>query len=315
MIENNNTSKMPSEGASFDIKKYIGVASVSVVAVNPTNAVLRKYGWEIPDTADEQKYVFTKQLEDGTYETSARVRFLLKINDIDDKPIFPYDIWIRQNFIVGKNTGKCRVIDAFGRCAWATRDEIKARVVPQYTSGPANISQDYKGCHPGQEKLISFLFKYLNITPLQMFSKDKNAWVPSKNPGRLTIDDWGKLMEGNATEIAEYLALQPDNRVKVILGVKETDDNKTYQVVLDDCDGTTKSSFIGNGMSPDKQTNEYTLARKRIDEFIKNNPQNTTTFSAYPVKEYIISASNVEETEGSYEPSASIDPQEDDLPF
>lgn len=307
---------MPSNGKSFDFKKFTGVASVSVMAVNPNNATLRKFGWDIPADADEPKYVFEKQAEDGSYVKSARVCFLLRINDFDDKPVIPYNIWIRQNFIIGKNSGKCRIIDSFGRTAWATKEEVKTKAIPQYSNGPANISNDYKGCHPGQEQLIAFLFKYLNITPLQMFDKKQNSWVPSKNPGRLTIDNWANLMDGNANEIAEYLALQPDNRVKVILGVKTTDDNKEYQVILDDCDGTTKSPFIGNGASPDAQTGEYKIARSRIDEYFKNNPSATVSFSAKPVREYTVTASSVEESEESdyhYEPA--IDNENEDLPF
>lgn len=316
MIENNNTSKMPSNGESFDIKKFIGVASVSVVAVNPTNSVLRKYGWDIAETADEQKYVFDKQQDDGSYVRSARVRFLLCINDFPHKPVFPYDIWIRQNYIIGKDSNKCRVIDSFGRCAWATKEDIQAKRIPQYSNGPANISNDYKGCHPGQEQLIAFLFKYLNITPLQLFDRKSNSWVPTKAPGRLTIDNWNNLMEGNANEIAEYLALQPDNRMKVVLGVKTTEDNKIYQVVLDTCDGAIKSSFIGNGARPDISTGEYDVARKRIDEYFKNekNANSGVVFSAKPVREYSITASDVDENSDDV-PYNQFDEMPDDLPF
>lgn len=296
MIQNNNPSKMPVNGDYIDVKKYIGVASVSILCVNPSNSVLRKYGWEISDDADEPKYSYLKQNDNGEYEQYARVRFLLRINDLEDKPVVPYDIWIRPDFIVGKNTGKCRVIDSFGRCAWATKEECKTRAIPQYSSGPAAISNDYKGCHPGQEKLIALLFKYLNITPLQIFDKKANNWVNSKNPGRLTIDNWKNLCDGNAEEIAEYLSLQPDNRVKVIFGVRTTEDNKTYQVVLDDCDGTTKMSFIGNAVTPDKNSGEYILARKRIDSFFEENPNTDCSFSAKPVREWTISPTDVQET-------------------
>ena len=314
MIENNNSSKMPGSGDFLDIKKFIGVASVTVLAVNPTNTVLRKWGWDIQDGTDEPKYSYLRQKEDGTWEKYARIRFLLRINDLEDKPVIPYDIWIRPDFSIGKNTGKCRVIDSFGRCAWASKEDVKAKRIPQYSSGPADISEDYKGCHPGQEKLIAFLHKYLNITPLQVFSKEKNTWVPSKAPGRITIDDWNALCDGDAHEIAEYLSLQPDNRVKVILGIRTTEDNKTFQTILDECDGTKKSCFIGNGMSPDKQTGEYALARKRIDEYFDNNENTDCSFSALPVREYKEAATEVVENTSNEAPVASQN-NDDDLPF
>lgn len=322
MIENNNSSKMPSSGEFLDIKKFIGVASVTVLAVNPNNAMLRKWGWDIQENAEEPKYTYMRQREDGAWEKYARIRFLLRINDFEDKPVIPYDIWIRPEFIIGKNTGKCRVIDSFGRCAWASKDEVKSRAIPQYSSGPADISNDYKGCHPGQEKVIAFLHKYLNITPLQIWNNEKKEWVASKAPGRITIDDWNALCEGNATEIAEYLSLQPDNRVKIILGIRTTEDNKTFQTILDECDGTKKSCFIGNGATPDKQTDEYALARKRIDEYFENNPNTTSSFSALPVREYKETATEVKENTDA--PVISQEPEvqgqyfaqnEEDLPF
>lgn len=320
MIENNNPSKMPISGEFLDIKKYIGVASVSILAVNPTNAVLRKYGWDISDTAEEPKYSYLKQNEDGSYEQFARVRFLLRINDLDEKPVVPYDIWIRPEFIVGKNSGKCRVIDSFGRTAWATKEEIQARAIPQYSNGPASISNDYKGCHPGQEKLICLLYKYLNITPLQVYDKNTDSWKDSKNPGRLTIDHWKDLCDGNADELVEYLSLQPDNRMKIIFGVRTDENNHTYQVVLDDCDGTTKMSFIGNAVTPDKQSGVYSLARKRIDEYFDKNKDSGYTFSAKPVREWTTTPTDVKESTAPSSPNgtasnASIQETEEDLPF
>ena len=58
MIENVNASKT-SSNVEYDIKKYIGVASVNVLAVNPSNAVLRQYGWSIPEGTEEPEYTGT----------------------------------------------------------------------------------------------------------------------------------------------------------------------------------------------------------------------------------------------------------------
>lgn len=295
MIENVNASKTASSAEYIDVKKYIGVASVSVLAVNPGNSTLRKYGWTIDESAPEPNYVHT--FDDGTSAT--RVRFLVQIQDIDPKPVISLDFWIRPEFVIGKTSGKCKVIDSFGRTAWATKEEAKAHAIPQYATGPASINSDYKACHPGQDKLIAFLFKLLNMTPLQQFDRKTNQWVATKNPGRITIDDWKKLCSGDISEIAEFISLQPENCVKVILGVKTTDENRSYQVFLDDCDGTTKTPYIANNARVDMQTGEYALARKRIDEYYRNHENATNvTFSATPVREWGESASQVEDNSG-----------------
>ena len=311
MIDNYNASKSAPSGELIDIKKFIGVASVNVLAVNPNNEKLRKYGWSIPSDAEEPRYVTTNN--EG--KKSARVRFLVQIHDMDEKPVIPLDFWIRPDLVLVKENTKCKIIDSFGRTAYATKEEAKAHQIPQYANGPANISNDYKPCHYGEEELVAFLMKYLNVTPMSIFNRTKGEYVPTKNPGHLTIDHWDRLCNGDAREIAEYLALQPENKVKVILGVRTTDDNKTYQTFL-------SSNFIGNGAFVDRNTGEYTAARKAIDKYFENRGEDSPySFSASPVREWTTSAtenvkdnSDIESLPGFEDPSYTT-PQEDDLPF
>lgn len=294
MIENFNASKNASSENYVDVKKYIGVASVNVLAVNPTNALLRQYGWQIPEDADEPKYVTVNN--DG--KPSARVRFLVQIQDMDEKPVVAMDFWIRPDVYFNNDMTKCQIIDAYGRTAWASKTEVQKHEIPMLSTGSrANINSDYKPSHRGQAEIVAFLMKYLNVTPLQIFNKDKNEWVPTKNPGRLTIDNWGALCNGNVSEIKEYVSLQPDNRVKVIFGIRTTEDNKTYQSVLI---GDSKSgAFIGNGVRLDITTGEYASARKAIEKarnwYDENNKEYPYTYSAAPVKEWKQTATEVED--------------------
>lgn len=285
MISNANESKSPSTGEYVDIRKYIGVASINVLAVNPNNAKLRSYGWTIADDAQEPVYVTTAS--DG--KKSARVRILGQIQDLDEKPVIALDFWIRPEVFITKDGNKAKIIDSYGRTAYGTKAEIKAKQIPQYTNSLANISPDYKLCHTGEEELVAFIMKYDNITPYQIFDRKAGKYVPNKNPGHLTIDNWDKLCNGDATEIKEYLGMQPNNRVKVILGVRTTDDNKTYQTFL-------PTTFIGNGAVPDRTTGEYTSARKAIDKYYENRQDSPYSFSAFPVKEWKETATEVKET-------------------
>lgn len=293
MIENANNSK--TAGEFVDSKKYIGVASVNILAINPDNAKLRSFGWNIPADAPEPEYAKDIVGEDGSVARRARVRFMVQIQDLEDKPIVPLDFWIRPEatFNAGKTKGK--LIDAFGRTAWGTKEEIKAGKIPNYTSGPANISQQYNLCHVGEEELVTFLMKFLNITPLQVYQNGQ--FVPSKNPGKLTIDNWAKLCAGDVNELISYVALQPDNKVKVVFGVQSGEDNKSFQTFM-------KSVYIGNGVSPDRSTGEYSRARKAIDKLkedeAKRKQQNpdyssNVLFDANPVHEYVIVPTNVAE--------------------
>lgn len=313
MIENANASKNSSSEFSSDYKKYIGVASVSMLAVNPNNDTLRLYGWQIPEDADEPKYVMV----DGNGKKSARVRLLVQIQDLKDKPVVPLDFWIRPDIQFNKDATKCQIIDSFGRTAYGTKAEIQAHEIPRYSNGLASISSDYKPAHVGQEALVRFLMKFLNVTPLQMFSRKSNEWVATKNPGRLTIDYWDRLCNGNVAEIKEYLNTQKDNRVKVIFGIKETDDNKTYQNFL-------TSTFIANGARVDITTGEYASARKAIDKDREWADENGKTypfiFSAAPVKEWEQSATDVDDNSEkedlpAFDSSEYTTEMVDDLPF
>ena len=308
MITGNNASKVASTEEYVDIPKFIGVASVNVLAINPSNEKLRKYGWTIPEGAEEPKYVTTTS--DG--KKSARVRFLVQIQDLDEKPIVAMDFWIRPDIYFNRDATKAKIIDSFGRSAWGTKEEIQAHRIPQYTNSLANISADYKPCHVGEEEIVMFLMKYLNVTPLQMFSKVKNAWVENKNPGHLTIDHWDRLCQGNVSELAQYVALQPENKVKVIFGVRTTEDNKTYQTFL-------PTTFIGNGAIPDRTTGEYVAARKAIDRYFENRTDSPYSFEAYPVKEWGVSATVVKDNSeqrlpGFDDPSYTVE-DPNDLPF
>ena len=307
MIENVNASKNPSTGEFNDIKKYIGVASVNILAVNPNNEKLRKYGWSIPEDADEPQYVTVTE-RDGKPSKSARVRLLAQVQDLEEKPIVALDFWCRPEVMTNREQTKYKIIDAYGRTAWGTREELEAKKIPLCANGnEANIGTPYKLCHPGEEEIVQFLLKYLNVTPLQFFDRVKQAWLPNKNPGRVTIDNWKAVCDGNMNEIAEGLALRPDNRVKVVLGIRATDDNKAYQTFLN-------TGYIGNGATPDRNTGEYTTARKLIDRFFENRADAPYSFSATPVKEWKETATEVQDNSDTFDFSSTTS-GEDDLPF
>ena len=287
MIDNTNESKTPRNEEFQDIPKFEGVASVNIKAINPNNEKLRKFGWNVPEDAPEPNYIIQKE-KDGKVQTMMRLRLLAQIQDFEEKPIVALDFWCRPEVQGNKEGTKWRIIDPYVRTAWATTAEVKAKAVPQYSNGPADISYPYKPCHPGEEEVLTFAFKYLNITPLRTYDKKANAWVLTSNPGRLAFDDWAKFCKGDVKEYAEWLAKQPNNCVKVILGVKTTEDNKSYQTFLN-------SGYIGNGALPDRTTGEYQSARKLIDKFMESHSESEYSFSAEPVKRWGVTATEVVE--------------------
>lgn len=290
MIENYNESKTNAT-ESVDYKKYIGVASINVLCVNPDNAKLKMYGWNISDDAEEPKYVITKE-RDGKLVNSTRIRLLVQIQDLEDKPIIPLDFWIGPEISQSADGQKGKVIDDYGRTAWGTREEIKARQIPQYKSGPASISSNYRLCHRGEEELVTFIFKYLNITPLQVFSRSTNGYEDTKNPGKFAFDNWQRLCDGDVKELEGYLRLQPQNQVKVMLGIRTNDENRSYQTFIN-------TRFLGNASKPDRNTGEYTSAQNIINRYFEQHQNSTDQYSAAPVKEWTQTATtDIEDNSG-----------------
>ena len=309
MIDNYNSSV----SSSSTYPRFIGVATISIKSVNPDNATLRRYGWNLPEDAAEQSYSTVKEV-DGKSVIAGKVRFMVEIQDIEQKPILPMDFFVRKGVRKSKND-TYQIIDSFGRTAWGTGEEVKAHKIPKYKNGPADIASDYKACHPGQGELVAFLMKYLNVTPLQVFKKSLNAYVDSKAPGHLTIDKWDVLVEGDASEINEYVALRPENQIKVIFGIKRTPDNKTYQVFLPQRGIKDTTAYLSVNSRIDESTGEYASARKAIDKFMENgNNSDTYIFSASPVRLWEETASVVEDNSSSEFDNAADD-EEDDLPF
>lgn len=308
MISNSKASTS-GNGEIQNFPRYKGVATVSIIAINPNNETKRRHGFKIADDAPEREYVRTDK--DG--KKVATVSFLARIEDLQDKPVISLDFnWLYADPAFNKDRSKCEVIDSYGRTAWATKEDVTKHAIPQYSNGPAELNSNYKCCHRGESRLVKFWFKFLNMTP---FSVLKNGvWTASKNPGEITIDHWDWIMNGNVTEMNEFLAAWPDNKVKVILGVRTDDENRAYQTFLCESGIGQKSTFFGNGIRVDAASGKYLAAEKAIAEF-KEKYANTD-FSAKPVELWTVTPSAVEETstDSFGEETASVF-DEDDLPF
>lgn len=322
MITNFNDTAVASGSDFIDIKKFIGVGTIKIISVNPSNAILKQYGWNIPDGSDEPSYVSTDK--DG--KKNARIRFLVQVQELEEKPIIAMDFWIRPEFRTSTSSGELRVqvIDNYGRTAYVTKAQYDKHEIPLTQNGnPVKISPKYRMAHSGEADLIQFLMTFLNVTPFEIFDNAAQRFVPSKNPGELTIDNWDKLCNGDVKEIKDYIKLKPENQMKVDFGVRTTTENKSYQAFL-------TSDFFSNNIYLDPKTNKYKKVQNAIDRYMswRNSSDITLSFEATPIHEYTVSATDVKDNSEKDAP-ASIFPDSgvnfsspeyftehpDDLPF
>ena len=92
-------------------------------------------------------------------------------------------------------------------------------------------------------------------------------------------------------ELREVIALQPNNKVKILFGVKTTDDNKQYQAIYN-------QMFLKN------VTTDYSKLDENLQERKAAGAYPTTEFTVCDLKEY-----NVESTDLSNSGAAG------DMPF
>lgn len=214
-------------GVAF--KKYVGVAPVQIVAINPTMKQLTDLGY---NTTEEPKYVSTT--DDGVPQI--RIEFVVKTlpekcDNIDQ--MFRFSFTLRKKAVIGSNTGKYKIMDVYGQTAWATKDEIDQKLIPQYKDGPANITNKYRIVCDGEEELTNFVRTYLNIPNVTKFVNGRPAGMidnPADAEGML--DHIKDYFTGDITELKEIFKMAPNNWIKILVGIKTTDDNKQYHNVF-----------------------------------------------------------------------------------
>lgn len=276
-----------------EIKRYIGVAPVYVLAVNPNKKELEKlYDRELEN---EPEYLSEVEVgEDKHKVLQARIDFIVKTvaekcNGIEFTT--KVSLFVRNEYQFNRDKTKVKVIDKYGRTAWVTSEQAKNHEIPVYKNGPANIDKDYRPCYYGEEELTNFLIAYLNIPNVMKYNRNEGKWYMTDNPSlsEARLEKIGDIFKGNFKEIKEAVSYQPNNKVKVLFGVRTTDDGKQYQSVF-------TQMFLNN------RSTDYARLDKELQERKSNGAYSTTEFVVKDLEEY-----NVEST--------NFNNSSDDLPF
>lgn len=268
--------KVAQSTEAVEIKRYVGVAPVKVLAVNPDKATLEKYF----NTTLENEPAYTGDNEGIKY---ARIDFLVQADaekcGVD--MITRLSFYIRDEKRYNRDKTKIQVIDEYGRTAWVTADEFKEKRIPIYSNGnAANISNNYRACRNGEEYLTNFVRTYLNIPNVMRYIN--NAWVMIENPADAecrfdNIKDW---FDGKFTDIKDINTLMPENKVKVLFGVKNAENGNQYQDFYN-------RMFLSNG------TSRYERLQKDVTTSLQNGSYPNTEFEVCAIKEYVVNATPI----------------------
>ena len=254
-------------------KLYKGIAAVNVLTVNPNKAELER----ITGRTYDEEPVYRGKDDDGN--ETMRITFYTKTNP-DAKVnsgielVLPISFTLVKARRVGQQSGKIQVIDKYGRTAWATPADLESKSIPQYAKGPANISADYRPAVIGEEHLINFLIKWLNIPGPANYKEGQ--WVMKDNPEDSEVSiNLAKVFAGDVSELVEVVNMAREYLVKVAVGIRTTDDGKQYHAVF-------TRDFAKNAVT------DYSKLDAAITEFQNNGGAPSTVFDVNPLHENVV---------------------------
>lgn len=265
------------ESKEFVIRRYIGVAPVYILAVNPSKAELEKiYGTQMPN---EPTYV-GKTTINGVEYPQIRLDFIVKSNaekcngiEMTSKVSF---FLTKAPWISSAGT-KVQMINKYGETFWITLEEAEKMEVS--TSKVIYSTEGMRKAYRGEADLVDFLKNFLVIPGPTFRDNNTGEWKPIKNLadaeaqlGR--VEDYFK---GDVSEIREVIGSQLGNQVKLCFGVRTTDDNKQYQDV-----------FIRKTLR--LRVTDYSKLDEEIQLAKNNGSYPNTEFSVEPLHEYVVGA-------------------------
>ena len=307
-ISKGNASKEAQE-----FKRYIGVCPVFVKAVNPNKAEHEK----LFNTTLEEDPVYVQDKEDAENDTYKNVRISVIMQpDVEkigfEMPIVTMPLFVANKKQHGANSGKYQVVDKYGRFAWATEFEIQSKTAPTYIDKKTGETKKFdidmtsiRIAYVGEEELTAFIKAFLCIPSITTWDSDRRCTVPNKDVKpeececRLEVESFEKLFKGDFSEIKEILGFQPNNKVKVCLGVRtDPDSGKLFQSVY------TKK-FMSNASTNYNKLDKMLQADAAYAS--EHNKVLSTEYSAEAVHEYSV-------TPTTFAPSADAAPS-GDMPF
>lgn len=213
-------------------KRYTGVGTVKVIAINPNKDELEKiYGRQI----DSVPQYITKN-DDGT--TTARIDFIVQADKEDNNGISfitRATYFLRDNPIFTSDKSRLKVIDNYGNTSWATEKQLQEQELP---IGDVTLQKPFRPAMRGEEEVVKFLKAWLYIQDLFKYDMQNKSWVENpkleghKERALVFIEKPKALFTGDFKELKAPLREFGNNRLKLLFGVRTTDDNKMYQDFL-----------------------------------------------------------------------------------
>lgn len=190
-IASNNSEQ---EVAGGGVPLYTGIAPVKVIAVNPTLLELEALGINMK-SEPEYKVTFTDQ----EYQ---KISFWVEHTDPDFKT--RVEILMQPQIRVNKDGDKSMWANNRGQITWSATDPS--------TQYDWYSSEGVRKAYVGEDVLIDFI----------------KAWANVSNGGECYLESIDKIVQGDVIELKQLVSVLTENRVRVLLGVKDEKYQNVY---------------------------------------------------------------------------------------
>lgn len=280
-----------------EIKRYIGIASCNLVAINPNKATIDMlYGRE---SEKEPNYLGEAEIN-GVKLPQARIDIYFRLGkdksgnflykDENGNPltnIFRKSIFLTKMVQANRESTKIKVVDEFGNTAWVTNDQATNHEVPMYNNGPASIMKDYRPLYRNEEIVMNIVKTFLRTVTIRVdanqnpmkYNNATKQWeiTNDTSDGLIRFDTTEKFFSGDFKELVDVPSYQPKNLVKILLGVRNVD-GKMYQDVFD--------IVVGNNIT------DYSKLEKELNDAKANGRYADTEFRICEFQEYTVTPTN-----------------------
>lgn len=203
-----------SENVRREKELYVGIADMTIVAINPDQEECSKYG--IPLINTEKTYLTT------SYEGIKRLQlsFYLETKKKDGTKIKAVlNLFLKSNSLKRASDGLNALIDSKGSIFYEDFNHVQRSYIesPEYFRYDKYNDSFLRKAIVGEQELISLI---RNITNAQ--DKDKTC---------LEAQDLHEIFNGNINQLKELIDRYKENKIRVLLGVQTDEFGDFKQIV------------------------------------------------------------------------------------
>jgi hypothetical protein len=277
-------------------KRYIGYTNVSIIGINPNKAEWEKlYGL----TRDSEITYLGKNNVNGVETDQLRIDFIIKTDpeksggvEIVDR--ISYFIANSPNY--NRDQTKIEMVDAYGEFQYLPVEDAKAGRIPiEVTNFGRFKGTDMRPAFVGEKSLTQFLRAYLGVPERPIWNSDESNWskeISDPNKALMRLDNISSYFRSG--DISEIKNLPNNNKVRVVFGVKKTDDGKLYSDI-----------YSRKVLKLDAADRNWISVEKDIKSAKEAGAYPNTTFVVEPFKEYIPEISEPEKPIWNEQPAVS----------